>query len=79
MPLASSLTGALTWSLTATATATGLAAQLCQHRNEPCKKLGRLTMLDFVKATEGTSDVEYSGALHGGAARDCIVSSRVGL
>jgi hypothetical protein len=36
-----------------------------------------MSVLDFLKATEGTNDIEHGSALHGRATGDCIVSSRV--
>jgi hypothetical protein len=55
------------------------AAQLGQHRNDAGKEFDRLPMLVFLKASEGTDDVEHRSALHGGSASDCVVSRGVGL
>jgi hypothetical protein len=55
----------------------GSAAQLGQHRNDPGKEFDRLPMLAFLKAPEGTDDVEHRSAFHGRAASVRVVSSGV--
>jgi len=57
----------------------GSAAQLGQHRNDPGKEFARLPVLAFLKATEGTDDVEHRSAFHGGAASDRVVPCGVGF
>lgn len=57
----------------------GSAAQLRQHRNDPGKEFDRLPMLVFLKAPEGTDNVEHRSAFHGGAASDRVVPSGVGF
>ena len=55
------------------------AAQLGQHRNNPGQEFDGLPVLAFVKAPEGTDDIEHRSAFHGGAASDRVVPSGVGF
>ena len=41
----------------------GSAAQLGQHRDDPGKEFDRLPMLAFLKAPEGTDDVEHRSSV----------------
>ena len=57
----------------------GSATQLGQHRNDPGQEFDRLAMLAFLKARQGTDDVEHRSAFHGGSTSERVVPSGVGF